>query len=198
MWLVHQLYNYMRREEKELLTNSEWWRQFHLLPASMAWESSVWTLPGLILAGFQNKYYLHPAWPELYSPCSVDKMRLGCIQTSFNATRHAGAIFVKYFLDDLCMKKIFQKFPMHLFRYESYQYSLGSRLDAIFCINSVLIQSGSRSCFAMNAELWRCCISAGGFSFLCDIRHSFLKISRHTEVWNTCSSLHLTGSMSCW
>ena len=141
-------------------------------------------------------YTQHQAWPELYSPCSVNKIRPGCIQTSFNATRHAGDIFVKYFLDDLSMKRIFQKFLMHVVWYESYQYSLGSRLDATFCINSVLIQSGS--CFTMNPELWRCCISAGGFSFLCDIRHSSLKISRNTEVWNTCSSLHLTGSMSCW
>ena len=42
----------------------------------------------------------------------------------------------------------------------------------------------------MNAELmlhlWR-------WFLLCDIRHSFLKISGYAEVWNTCSSPRLTG-----
>ena len=41
------------------------------------------------------------------------------------------------------MKEIFQKSQVYLFRYKSNLYSLGSWRDAIFCINCVLIQTGS-------------------------------------------------------
>ena len=118
----------------------------------------------------------HQTLPELYKPCSVNKMHNVRHSDKLNTPE----LFLSNTFYDLRMKMIFLKFPVHGARIQIRSVFPGvvARCDFLhkFCFDT------DWAMFAMNPEPRRCCNSAGGFSFLCDIRNSFLKISRHTEV----------------
>ncbi len=97
----------LTRSKKRKASDKLWVMKTVSPPSCNPWESkeelaSVWTL--VLVVGFWKEilFTLYTR-PELYKPCSANKMHTGCIQTSLNATRHAGVYFCLIFLDDLCM-----------------------------------------------------------------------------------------------
>ena len=138
----------LTRSKKRKASDKLWVMKSVSPPSCNPWESkeelaSVWTL--VLVVGFWKEilFTLYTR-PELYKPCSANKTH-GLHSDKFKRDTTRRRLFLSNifgrFMHD--MKEIFQKSQVYLFRYKSNLYSLGSWRDAIFCINCVLIQTGS-------------------------------------------------------